>query len=328
MRGLIVLKDPKKVDSKLFRKLGKPIAKEQVGQRIDFFLGSNFRFRSRSQWKGYLGLGEVCVNARAVKAAYRLNRDDQIEFFCPAEAEPEIDRNIRSLWQADGMMAVYKPANLPMHEGGLYHNNTFAKLLAETFGSQWSAVHRLDRETSGIVLCAEDANLRNALSAELRKRRMQKTYYAIGLGEAKEDSWIVDAPIGPAKDSAFRFKQAVVIDGLPSYTTFEVLGKKNGLTLLRVFPKTGRTHQIRVHAAYSGLPLVGDKKYHPDESVYLDYLEHGFSDKTKNACLTDRLCLHAAGLRFTHPHKNEICEIECPLPEDFRSIWDEKTPHP
>ncbi len=303
-----------------FRKLGKPITGDDIGQRLDFYLGKNFRFHSRQQWIDVIRQKTLRINDRLIKPSYRLRKDDEIAYFSPEEHEPEVDTRIRVLWEQDGIMAVYKPSNLPMHEAGAYRLHTFHEVLTKTFGPDWAAVHRLDRETSGIVICSQDKDQRAHLSAKLRERGVEKRYLALAIGEAKEDFWVVDQPIGRSPNTRFRTKQAVCPNGLPSLTTFRVLERKKGFTLLEASPKTGRTHQIRVHAAWSGLPLIGDKNYTPDESVFLDYLEQGFTEKTKEACFFDRMCLHATHIRMSGLN-GEPFAIDCPMPDDMNEIW-------
>ncbi len=305
---------------KQFRKLGKPITHDLCGLRLDYYLGQEFRFHSRYRWSKIIKSQELRVNEGAVKPSYRLRKDDEIFYFSPQENEPTVDVKIYPLWQKESVMAVYKPSNLPMHEGGAYHLNTFHQLLADTFGPGWAAVHRLDRETSGIVICAQEKGPRAFLSQKLRERTVEKKYLAIGIGEPTQEAWEVNQPIGKAKNTRFRTKQAVCPDGLKSLTTFRVLAKKQGFCLLEASPKTGRTHQIRVHAAWSGLPLVGDKNYCPDESVYLDYLEQGFTAKTRQACFFDRLCLHATAISFQDADGQDV-KISAPMPEDMAHIW-------
>jgi RluA family pseudouridine synthase len=260
------------------------------------------------------------INGKAVRATYRLKSGDEVCYFLPQESEPQVNRKIAVLWRDAGIMAVEKPSNLPMHEGGRYRLNTFYELLRSEVGEQWAAVHRLDRETSGIVICAGTKDLRNQLSAEFRQRTMKKSYLALVKGVPADDDFTVDAPIGDASQTIFRQKKWVESDGLPAVTRFRVLAKGCYHSLLEAQPLTGRTHQIRVHAAWSGYPLVGDKKYHPDESVYLDYMDNGLTEKVLEAVEGERLCLHAALLSFRRPHSEGIVTVECPMPADMRAI--------
>ena len=305
-----------------YRQLGKPVHEDFVGARLDDYLGKHFLFMSRTQWKKTIRERKVLVNEEVRKGSYRLRENDLIHYFSPECDEPEVDKNIRVVWEKDGVIAVYKPSNLPIHEGGAYKNNTFCRFLQELRGDEWSPVHRLDRETSGLVLCANTTELRNALSESLRTHAMQKTYLAIGIGEASREEWTVDEPLGLSETSALRMKQAVMPDGAPSLTKFEVLERKPGFTFLKVMPKTGRTHQIRVHSAFSELPLVGDKKYCFDESVTLEFFDHGLTDRVKDTVYFNRLCLHATNLRFKHPVCGSDCNIEAPLPPDMQEIWE------
>lgn len=309
-------------DPEHFRSLGLPIKIEDAERRVDEFLGTCYPFLSREKWKRRINENQVHVNCRPVRRTYKLRLGDNITYYRPESEEPEVNKNIKVIWEKDGIIGVYKPSNLPMHEGGMFRKNTFAEVLKNTLGPEWAAVHRLDRETSGVVLCADDKDLRNDLSAKLRLRNMEKYYLAIGRGVPEEQSWHVDAPIGEAKKTIFRTKRWVEDDGLPSLTYFDVLESTKTHSLMRVFPKTGRTHQIRVHSAWKGFPLVGEKKYYPDETVYLEYLENGLTDRV--LCLTeaDRLCLHAKSLRFEHPRTKEDCFIEVDMPDDMKEIWD------
>jgi len=293
-----------------------------AAMRVDRYLGTRFLFLSRTEWNRRLRKGEVLVNERPVKASFRLKEGDRVCYFCPVEKEPPVNTNIRIISEDEGVLAIYKPPNLPMHEGGAYRKNTFYEVLRDRLGPDCAAVHRLDRETSGIVLCARDPELRNALSAGLRERVFEKTYLAIVHGVPEQEEWSVDAPLGDALETSFRVKQWVRPDGAESLTTFRCLESRKGRSLLQVSPKTGRTHQIRVHGSWSGFPLVGDKKYYPDESIYLEYLENGFTDRVRSACYTERLCLHATAMRYQHPVHGRVSEVHSPIPDDMKAIWD------
>ena len=181
-------------DPNNYRNLGKFVTTTDAGSRIDGYLAKNFCFLTRSGWSQKLRLGQVLVNLNPVKSSYRLRENDKICYFCPPWFEPQVNEKIKVIWEERGIMGVYKPPNLPMHEGGKYRKNTFHELLRGEIGSEWSAVHRLDRETSGLVLCAGSSKLRNSLSQALRSRKIQKTYVAIVQGRAATEVFWVDEP--------------------------------------------------------------------------------------------------------------------------------------
>ena len=301
-----------------FRPLGKPIDMDNTGRRIDEYLAANFPFMSRSLWKKKIQEGEVVINTASIRGSYRLKNEDSICYYRPHSEEPEVDKNIAVIWEESGVIAVYKPSNLPMHEGGRYYKNTFSQVIKDKIGPEWAAVHRLDRETSGIVLCAATTEMR-----QFRVRAMKKVYLAIARGVPETKDWIVDQPIGDQTESKFRLKKWVMPDGLPSFTTFQTLATTASHSLLKVFPKTGRTHQIRVHAAWSGLPLVGEKKYYPDEDLYLEYLDHGITDNVLRLTECRRLCLHATAISFVHPITKQTCNIVSEMPMDMMNAWRE-----
>jgi RluA family pseudouridine synthase len=308
-----------------FRPLGKPIDLDSTGRRVDEYLAANFPFMSRSLWKKKIQEGQVVINATSIRGSYRLKNEDSISYYRPHTEEPEVDKNIEVIWEDSGVIAVYKPSNLPMHEGGRYYKNTFSEVIKDKVGPNWAAVHRLDRETSGIVLCAETTEMRKLLSEEFSTRAMKKVYLAIARGVPERKEWIVDEPIGDQTESKFRLKKWVMPDGLPSLTTFHTIAATNTHSLLRVFPKTGRTHQIRVHAAWSGLPLVGEKKYYPDEDLYLEYMDHGITENVLRLTECPRLCLHATAISFVHPITKKVCNIVCDMPADMMAAWENLT---
>jgi 23S rRNA pseudouridine1911/1915/1917 synthase len=310
------------LEHKDFRSLGKAIEGSFVGKRVDSYLASNYPFLTRAAWQKRLGKGQVRVGETTVHAAYKLKEGDVVTHFNPEENEPEVNSHIFPFWEEEGVMAVFKPSNLPMHEGGKYRKKTFCEFVKQEVGDDWAAVHRLDRDTSGLVLCANDTNIRNQLSKELRERTLEKTYLAIAQGVAKEDYWVEDGPLGMTGDTLWRDKRWVVPDGLPSQTEFSVVERAGNYTLLKVKPKTGRTHQIRIHAAINDLPLVGDTRYNRDENVFLEYMDGGFTDWVLRQIEVPRLCLHATALSFLHPVTEKRCDVAIPMPDDMRFIWE------
>lgn len=306
-----------------YRKIGGSVPAHYAGSRADQYLSEHFPFFSRATWQKRMREGWVLVSRRRVRPSYRLREGDQVEMFYPHSLEPEVDRGIYPVWKKGAVMAVYKPGNLPMHENGPYRKNTFAHILQTELGREWAAVHRLDKETSGIVLCGATYEVRQELSRSLAKRVLDKEYLAIAWGSPKQANWLETGPIGDLPDSPIRIKKWVVPEGLPAETEFEVLEEKAGRVLLAAKPKTGRTNQIRIHAAFQGLPLVGDKLYHPDEQVFLDWFEDGMSDAIVRQTGFRRCLLHAHRLTFIHPETEQIETIVCPMPEDMQDYWQE-----
>jgi 23S rRNA pseudouridine1911/1915/1917 synthase len=305
-----------------FRRLGAPVPPQAAGERVDAYLAKHFRFLSRSRWQKRIAEGELFVNDRSTRVASRLKAGDRLTMYSPLLVEPDVDRSVRCLWEGDGVMAIYKPGHLPMHENGPYRKNTFTHIVWDLFGREWSAVHRLDRETSGIVLCGGTSRVRAKLSRDFETRLVEKEYLAIARGKATAPHWTAHGPIGDLVKSAIRIKRWVVPGGLHAETGFEVLDELPNAVLLKARPKTGRTNQIRIHAAHGGLPLYGDKLYHDDEAVFLEFFEQGPTPNVVARAGFSRVCLHAYALTFVHPVTGERVRVECPLPPDLAAFWD------
>jgi len=321
-RGLNTDHNKKRVaDLEHYRRLGGELDEAFVGQRVDGFLSSQYPFFSRSTWQQRLRRGDLLVNAVPVRAAYRLRLGDEIRLFHPPEVEPEVDKGVFTIGDYDGVVAVYKPANLPMHENGPYRKHTFAQLVKDNLSQELAAVHRLDRETSGIVICAESYALRQSLSQLFMQRRIEKTYLAIVNGVVKEDTWSEKGPIGDLTTSVIRIKKWVTEDGQEAETRFQVLARGPRHTLVAAMPKTGRTNQIRIHLAVRGHHLVGDKLYHPDEEVFLSFHEGRNLDWVIEQTGFARLCLHAAAIHFLHPESQAPVDICQPMPFDMAHLW-------
>ncbi len=305
-----------------YRPLGGPVKDSQAGQRVDAYLSKLFPFFSRAAWQKKIQTGHVLVDGGCVKTSYRLLSGQSLAIYHPQVAEPEVDRGLYPIWKRGAVMAVYKPANLPMHENGPYRKNTFAYLVGELLGSEWAAVHRLDRETSGIVLCGAPREIRQELSRSLAKRVLDKEYLAIARGHCQRDFWVEQGPIADLESSEIRIKKWVLPGGLPSETHFKRLEQRGRHTLLKAFPKTGRTNQIRIHAAYNGLPLVGDMLYHEDEAVFLEWFARGKTANVTRQVEFHRLLLHAHALTFIHPEDGQAYRVVCPMPEEMQGFWD------
>ena len=217
----------------------------------------------------------------------------------------------RQVYEDDDVIVVNKPTGLVVHPAPGHPDGTLVNALLHHCGDSLSGiggekrpgiVHRIDRDTSGLIIAAKNDAAHLALSAQLKDHSLSRTYECLVTGNMKQDSGTVDAPIG--RSSADRKKMAVVPTGRRAVTHWEVVARYPGVTHLRCRLETGRTHQIRVHMAYIGHPILGDTVYGAKKPV---------------PGLTGQ-CLHAAGLRFVHPRTGEPVELHCPLPPEFTAM--------
>jgi len=233
------------------------------------------------------------------------------------------------VYEDDRFLVVDKPANLLVHPTLPADPNTLwdelRKFLAYEIvnGGQISFVNRLDRETSGLILVAKSTQTARALSKLISQHRIQKIYIAIVFGWPESDAFVVNEPLlrqGTVRPSKIWLKQTVHPDGCPALTKFRVLRRllRDGkpFALLAAEPRTGRTHQIRVHLAYAGYPIVGDKIYGPDENCYLDFIASDWSPGLEAKLLLPRQALHASALSFKFDGTDY--SFTAPMPRDLQ----------
>ncbi len=288
------------------------------GWTIRDFLVHRFRYYAAEIWVERLASGAVRVNGVVVGAEHRVRRGDRVEYEL-YHAEPEVDFTFAILHEDEHLLAVAKSGNLPVHAGGHYVRHTLIAKLRETYGGELRLAHRLDRETSGVVLLAKTRAVAAALEREFHARRVRKQYVAILRGIAPEAA-DVDAPIArldPEGRSAVR-----VVDrerGKAARTIFRrlalctVVDRREDRSLVQASPESGRTNQIRVHARHLGHPVLGDKIY---GSADAPGAEAGSS-----AAGPARHLLHCASLTLRHPASRVPITIVAPVPSDFPESW-------
>lgn len=286
-------------------------SEESKNQRLDAFLASSLDGLTRSQATRLIESGEVAVNGRAVSKSYKLAGGEDIAVTLPepepVEAVPQ-DIPLDVVYEDADVIVVNKPSGMVVHPAPGHPDGTLVNALlyhcAGTLSGVGGAlrpgiVHRIDRDTSGLIIAAKNDAAHQYLSAQLADHTLARTYECIVVGKLREDRGTVDAPI--ARHPTDRKRMAVVAGGREAVTHWEVIARYPGYTHVRCRLETGRTHQIRVHMAYIGHPILGDTVYGAKKEV---------------PGLTGQ-CLHAVGLRFLHPRTHEVVELFCPLPEEF-----------
>lgn len=296
------------------------VESECHGFRLDRFLQKKIRRLSRARIQRVIH-GDCDVEGRCARPNMRVYTGQKVSFRRPAPVEPEVPRNISVIYSDPDFYLIDKPAGLPIHPTARYHLSTLTAVLRERFPDEKLQVcHRLDRETSGLMLVARNPVSSSKLKTAFQKRLIDKRYLAIVHGELDlpdGQELLVDKPLGPA-GTLVRVRMAVrdLSDGgLPAQTHVRVLQRFSGYTLVECKPHTGRQHQIRVHLWQIGFPIVGDKLY-PDEELFIKWSEEG------DAAIQDQVplprhALHAAGIAFPHPRSGEILRIDTDLPADL-----------
>ena len=233
-------------------------------------------------------------------------------------SEPQV------VFEDDDVLVVDKPAPLVCHSASRPEHPTLVAWVRKRGIATPRLVNRLDRETSGLVMVAKNERAAKILGKQVLRREIQKEYVAICWGEFEQDNGVVDRAIGLTKDSVVYTKRVVdETDGKPCVTEFAVERRLPGFTVARLQPRTGRAHQLRVHLAWLGHPIVGDKVYGPDETLYLQFIKEGVTEEMLHRLLLPRHALHAERVAFRSPGTGEFCDCRAGLPADLQAFLDE-----
>lgn len=287
---------------------------ENSGKRIDKYLAENSSL-SRSRLQSLIDQGYVTVFDADTKSSYKVKENDEIKVEVPLEKElsvEPIEMDLNIVYEDHDVIVVNKPRGMVVHPADTYREPTLVNgLLAHCKDLSGingvlrpGIVHRIDKDTTGLLICAKNDKAHESLVKQLQTKTVSRKYMAIVHGNIDHDYGTVDAPIG--RDKNDRLKMAVVKDGRDAVTHFTVKERFKNYTLVECVLETGRTHQIRVHMAYINHPVAADKKYGPRKSLDCE-----------------GQLLHAYELTFTHPTTNEKITVSCPLPEDFADILEQ-----
>lgn len=295
---------------------------EDAGKRLDAYLAGKIEGRSRSRLQKLIDDGDVLVNEKSSKSSYKLRADDEIEVELtelPAVTfTPEIIP-LDIIFEDEYLAVINKPSGMVVHPGAGVSSGTLANAIAyhfkfpaqdSKFENRVGIVHRLDKDTSGLIVVAKSDETHEALSEQFREREVFKSYIALVHGEMQQNGGEVNAPI--AREKHNRTKMAVRAHGRNAHSLWKVKKHFEKFTLLAVEIKTGRTHQIRVHLASINHPIVGDETYNAgrDKTVRDLDVRQAIND-------LNRFFLHSEKLSFTHPVSQERLDFTAPLPVEL-----------
>ncbi len=288
----------------------------QEGERIDKCIVLLMDSLSRSYIQKMIRDGHVQVNGKAVRQNYRVDADDEVSFFLPEAVEPQIlpeDIPLDILYEDDDLLVVNKPKGMVVHPAAGHYSHTLVNAVLFHCKGQLSGingvmrpgiVHRIDKDTTGSVLVCKNDAAHRFIAQQLKEHSIVRRYRAIVCGSVKEEEGVIDAPIG--RDPSDRKKMAVNHkNGKEAVTHYRVLQRFSGYTYIECRLKTGRTHQIRVHMASIGHPLLGDAVYGPKKCPFPSL---------------EGQTLHAMILGFVQPSTKEYIETCAPLPDYFEHL--------
>jgi len=303
----------------------------EAGSTLLDYLLRRFPYHDRSAWQREIDERRLTHDGRVLAADERLRAGARLTYR-RSHVEPPVDERFSVLHDDEDVLVLGKPAHLPMHSDGPFIRHTLIHLVQTQLRAPGlQLVHRLDRETSGVCVLARSAAARDHLRRQFEAGSVHKAYLAVVRGRAEAD-FVVDRAIGRSPDSIVSLRRAAgehALDAKPATTSFEVLRRGARHSLLRCLPRTGRTHQIRVHLEAAGLPVLGDKLYGRPDADYLAFVHRVKAGAAADA--TDdgspgRQLLHAAELAFHHPTTGARMPFTDAMPPEFEAWLDGALP--
>ncbi len=309
------------------------VTADDKGSRLDVFLANRLSEYSRVKLRRMITAGGVTVDGQRTKAAYRLNEGQRILVSPPEPVEESPvaeDIPLDILFEDEHLVAINKPPAMVVHPSKGHWSGTLTAALAFHFQSLSSIggptrpgiVHRLDRDTSGVLVVAKTDQAHLKLAAQFEHRTAEKEYFALVAGVPDRDRDLIEVPIGV---HPYHREKMAVRAGHPTSrdarTFYEVAERFAGFAALRLLPKTGRTHQLRVHLAHIGCPVLCDRLYGGRSQITSSDLRRGGRDA--ETVLLRRQALHARRLKLAHPHSGDTVEFEAPLPDDLAGILEQ-----
>ena len=312
------------------RRLYSHATEADAGTALPDYLAAHFRRFDRAGWVEAAEAGLVAVNGVTARPETILKRHDRVEYFPPETPEPDAELHYRAVYADDDLLVLDKPGNLCVHPTGPFFRHTLWHLAGQTYG-ELRFVHRIDRETSGLVVAARTR--RAAAAMDNGATPVHKEYLALVTGDFRgrvhaEGFLVHDALSAVRKKKRFVFADSpeaasIKLDPSAETAVTELIEESHvppDMTLVRAVLGTGRQHQVRATLHSLGFPLAGDKLYGPDERLFLKIKHQNLNDDDLAKLRFSRQALHAAVLEFRHPFTGELLRFESPFPDDLLKV--------
>jgi len=281
---------------------------QSAGLSLSRYLARRFTYHSEQEWIGHIVEGRVLVSGGRAPAERAVAAGEEVTYDAAPFEEPEADLAFTVVYEDERLIGVDKPGNLLVHRAGkAFTRNLVYQIRSGASGPAWpeaAAANRLDRETSGVVILVKRSGDVRRVTMALAAESAEKRYVAVVAGQFDPQRREIDAPIGRDPASPLAYRHAVRPDGKPARTRVLSVEHREGYSIVRLAPVTGRTHQIRLHCASVGCPIVGDRLY----------------GRPGDRELLARQALHCERIAFTHPWTRQPCVIEAPVPEDMLGL--------
>lgn len=281
------------------------ITANEQGQQLLDLLVDRFPYHDQDTWCQLVASGQVLLNGTTAHHAQLVSTGDDLTYHTLNHQEPDVSTDIETILETPELLLVGKPAGTPVSRTGLIVYNTFVNILRRRYQQEIHLLHRLDRETSGLLLCAKNKASCGLYQKELNNIITSKYYLAVIRGRLKKPVVTVEQPLATKENSPIRCQMWVTAKGKSSHTVFHTVANTDNYSLMLVELLTGRKHQIRAHLAHLGQPLVGDKIYNHDGKYYLKRLEGELTEQDYQQLGAHNHTLHAWAIRLKLPDRPE-----------------------
>ncbi len=295
-----------------------------AGFRLDHYLKRKIPRLSRTKLQEIIRSQLTRGDGKRMKAHSTVAAGEQYVILHPARPEPPCPRTFEVIYRDEQMMVIDKPAGLPVHVSAKFYFNTLTRVLSERYPDEKLQIcHRLDRETSGVMVIARNKQAAARLKGQFQRHTVRKTYLAIVHGQPDWDQTEIDLPLGLTNDpnALIDIRMVARDDAPPARTHVTVRDRVPGYALVECRPVTGRQHQIRVHLAEAGFPIVGDKLYAHGDEAFAAYCDDGMTDELLARFELPRQALHAHSVRLKHPDTDEEIQVDSPLPPELEEFF-------